>query len=388
METSTPQPVTAAAPGYHVQELPGSGLIIQLKLELVDRVLAEVMAGFGAVPRRGAEVGGMLIGRLEVGSRTTVWIEDFEAIPCQHKRGPSYLLSEPDLTLFRSTVEDCAARDGKIRPVGFYRSHTRDGCSIGEDDRRLCAKLFPPPNGIVLIVRPFAAKVSVGGFIGYEAELLTDWPADTFPFRRLELEGGTPARRKPLSEARLRLERALGEDNGSKGNGAGRHADDGHSLFPQPVFSFGGYIDPGTSDRTGTVPVEARRSRSRLWIWAPLCFLFLAIGIILGFAASRTTGATPWALLQADPYQLGLTATRHEKSILIHWNRESSPIRRASGAELVIYEGGLSKIVHLRPSELRTGSVIYHSSGAPALIRLEALVTDHSVVSESISWKP
>jgi hypothetical protein len=125
MEPSIPQLPIAAAPGYYVQEIPGSGLIIQLKLELVDRLLPEVMTGFGAVPRRGAEVGGILMGRVERGTPTTVWVEDFEAVRCEHKRGPSYLLSESDLTLFRSTVQECAAPNGEIRPVGFYRSHTR-----------------------------------------------------------------------------------------------------------------------------------------------------------------------------------------------------------------------------------------------------------------------
>ena len=69
----------AAAPGYYVREIPGSGLIVQLKLELVDRLLPEVMAGFGAVPRRGAEVGGILLGRLERGDRATVAIRKIAA---------------------------------------------------------------------------------------------------------------------------------------------------------------------------------------------------------------------------------------------------------------------------------------------------------------------
>ncbi len=86
--------MTQGVPGYYVWEIPGKPVAIHLHLEVVDRLLVDVMRGFGAVRKRGAEIGGLLIGTIEPGDPTIVRIEDFESIECGYKRGPSYLFTE------------------------------------------------------------------------------------------------------------------------------------------------------------------------------------------------------------------------------------------------------------------------------------------------------
>ena len=71
---------------YFVWEVPGKPIRVHLHLEVVDRVAAEAMRGFGAVPKRGAEVGGVLIGTIEPGDPSIVRIEDFEPVECDYKR--------------------------------------------------------------------------------------------------------------------------------------------------------------------------------------------------------------------------------------------------------------------------------------------------------------
>jgi hypothetical protein len=53
---------TQPPPGYYVWEVPGKPVAVHLHLDVLDRIASEVMRGFGAVPKRGAEVGGLLIG--------------------------------------------------------------------------------------------------------------------------------------------------------------------------------------------------------------------------------------------------------------------------------------------------------------------------------------
>src|ERR1700704_1938577 len=105
-------------PGYFVWQVPGQPALIHLNLDVVDRMAAEIMRGFGAVPKRGAEVGGLLIGVMSQGHVSTIRIEDFEAIPCIYARGPSYLLTDPERALFDDVVQ---RRRNEI--VGYYRSH-------------------------------------------------------------------------------------------------------------------------------------------------------------------------------------------------------------------------------------------------------------------------
>src|SRR5271163_4583659 len=121
-------PSTQAAPGYYVWEPPGKSLVVHLHIDVIDRLSAEVMRGFGAVPKRGAEVGGILLGTIEEGEQTVVRVEDFEPVACDYKRGPSYLFTEEDGAAF----DDACARwlPDSSRPVyavGYFRSHTRDG---------------------------------------------------------------------------------------------------------------------------------------------------------------------------------------------------------------------------------------------------------------------
>src|ERR1700676_717070 len=158
-------PSLQAVPGYYVWELPGKPIVVHVYLDVIDRMSAEVMRGFGAVPKRGAEVGGVLLGTIEEGERTIVRLDDFEPVACVYKRGPSYLFSADDGAAF----DDACARlqPDSERPayaVGYFRSHTRDGLSLAPEDIELMEYYFPSPSHIALLVKPFASRVSVASF--------------------------------------------------------------------------------------------------------------------------------------------------------------------------------------------------------------------------------
>src|SRR5258705_13109085 len=84
-----------------VWEVPGKPIAVHLSLDVVDHILPDVMRGFSAVPKRGAEVGGILLGTIErLDDKTIVHVEACEIVPCEYKHGPSYFLSEGDLAAF------------------------------------------------------------------------------------------------------------------------------------------------------------------------------------------------------------------------------------------------------------------------------------------------
>jgi hypothetical protein len=96
-----PGPETADKPPFYTWQPPQKPITIRLYFDVVDRLLLEVMKGFGAVPRRGAEVGGFLLGRREESNgHPTVEVLQFEPIPCEHAEGPSFVLSANDLRLW------------------------------------------------------------------------------------------------------------------------------------------------------------------------------------------------------------------------------------------------------------------------------------------------
>src|SRR3974377_2593323 len=78
---------------YYVWQLPGTPVSIRLSLDVVEQLGLAVVEGFKAIPRRGLEVGGFLLGSLDKRENsTTVSIRAFEPFPSEPREGPSYVL--------------------------------------------------------------------------------------------------------------------------------------------------------------------------------------------------------------------------------------------------------------------------------------------------------
>lgn len=190
----------------------GKPIEIRLDFGVIDRMSAEVMRGFGSVPKRGAEVGGILLGSVERAGKLIVHIHDFVNVACDYRRGPSYQLTNTDTQRFADAVTEAgqpsltASAGSEWRPVGYFRSHTRDGMGLTDDDLQLFSNYFPDPTSVMLLVRPFATKVSQAGFFFEEnGQIRSDATYLSFPFRRRELGGGAmgePVRSGEVTDSR------------------------------------------------------------------------------------------------------------------------------------------------------------------------------------------
>ena len=174
-----------APAGYWGWEPAGKSISIQVNFEVVDRMLTSIIDGFGSIPKRGAEVGGLLIGTSTSGSPSVYRIEDFVDVPCRHKFGPSYVLSDDD----HESMQAALAKAGSARVVGLYRSHTRDGLFLAPEDLDLVRRYFAEEELIALLVRPSAMGVSQAGFFYREDGTFQQSTYLEFPFRRSEQIG-------------------------------------------------------------------------------------------------------------------------------------------------------------------------------------------------------
>lgn len=146
-----------------------------------------VMRGFGAVPKRGGEVGGLLLGSIDSkNGKQTVTIEDFVPVVCGYLRGPSYLLTEQDGARFAEAVEKAKqSGDGGPKLVGFYRSHTREALSLADEDLEMFERYCGDANQIILLVRPYATRTSTGAFFFREnGRFRRESSYQEFPFKR------------------------------------------------------------------------------------------------------------------------------------------------------------------------------------------------------------
>ena len=322
----------------------------------------------------------------------------------------SYVLSDEDLAGFSAAVKSAQ------QPVGYYRSHTRDGLSLSGDDLQYCQTFFPGPDDVVLLVRPSGMKVSTAGFFCYAEGSLQDSTPLEFPFRRSELETGEAPERRPLNEKRpdpppatqapqqakpqtpLREPRKHGLEGilGIQDAVAARDPVSVAQSAPAPQASS---RQLGPSSQPSRVPsqqlqlpeinypfaAEGPGKLRRNWVWYPLSFIFLLLGVLLGFQAALVFSAGKPA--SQDPYAIGLGVERRGEELSVRWDRTNAGIRTASKGVLEITDGRYSKRVDLDSSQLQTGSVIYRYSNSDVRFKLEIYPKDRVVISETIDWK-
>src|ERR1700676_3035637 len=75
---------------------------IETSPRVLDDIRLAVMDAFFSLPRGGAEIGGILLGRLD-GDRVS--ITEYKALDCEHAMGPSFTLSPRD----QANLADMAA---------------------------------------------------------------------------------------------------------------------------------------------------------------------------------------------------------------------------------------------------------------------------------------
>jgi len=363
METRTQDPA-----GYYVWEVPGQSVIVHLRLDVVDRLAAEVMRGFGSVPKRGAEVGGFLIGTIRPGVPAIVRIDDFEPVACEYRRGPSYQFTEEDGVALEETWQRLQpSASPSAYTVGYFRSHTRDGFSLAPEDLELLDRLLPGPAHVALLIKPYATKVSVGGFFVREHGEFPESTPLEFPLRRRELLGEEPAPRRPL--------------------GAGQRPADPVTLSPedppQSAFRFASH-EPAQPPDTELAPPRSRMPRG--WVWLPLILLFMLLGVGLGYELALTVGARAAAVAVED-LSLSLSVNKSGDNLRVSWSRVSPAVRYAQRGLLEIDDGGYTRPVTLDAAQLQNGSLIYRSVSDSVRFRMTVFPQARVSVVETLEWK-
>jgi hypothetical protein len=136
---------------HHEPEAGGVG--IHMHLDAVDGIARDVIEGFKAIPRRGVEVGGLLLGKVIGSEHPDVWIERYQRLECKHRFGPQFVLDDED----HAALEEAAQRvatSTELSVVGLYRSHTRSGFQLEGSDLELVDRYFSDSSDLVLLIRP------------------------------------------------------------------------------------------------------------------------------------------------------------------------------------------------------------------------------------------
>ncbi len=375
-QPETGRETTEVAASTFQYDIPGLAMSVVIDFDLVDRLSMEIMRGFGAVPKRGAEVGGILLGSADMGDRTTVHIEDFVSVPCVHLHGPSYILSEADSPAFAEAVERWTpAPDKRIYVVGYFRSNTRDQFQLGGEDQELLETHFPWPGALCLLVKPYATKPSEARlFVREDGAFRPDEPQGSFPFRRRELGGGKPPRRARPSDRQS-------EAAESSSPGLTPLMEEAETEIEPPRF-----LTVGASSSSETETSERAKPRTG-WFWIPLSFIFLMLGIVLGFQIALAYRNQQNGRPAGDPYALDLAVVQFGENLHLKWNTEAAAFHQARRGVLHIQDGDNSKVVELKQEDLSRGGVLYRNATNNVRFRLEVYPRERNSVGESVELR-
>jgi hypothetical protein len=239
-----------------------------------------------------------------------------------------------------------------------------------------------------------------GIFFEEHGQIRPEQSALEFPFRRKELGGGAP---EPLPRD---LDYRKVEPIRSQAAAAGGFSLPAGFTPPSGLASLStataGNPSTGGAGLFGQMPgLEARSPGDvldddpapsarfkRTWVWLPLSFIFLMLGVLAGFFFAMGGRKGGLNSTSPDVYRLALAVKREPGALHVTWDRSLPAIRQASSGTLWINEGTpKSKEVRLRPADLQSGSVLVRMEG-DAAFRLEVTLVDGNRLSEQYDVKP
>ena len=305
------------APLYEWEE-PGKGLTVRLSLDVVERLGPQVVEAAKSLPGRGVEVGGLLLGRALPGDRRLTVIEDFEPLESEHLRGPSFLLSGKDRKTLEGRLKRAGGRKGYY-PVGYYRSHTRPGLYLDQEDFSLISSYFTEPGHVFLLLRPASDEPSAGAFFFWEeADIRRQSPYHQFPFDTAQLLAG------------------------------------GHRIVNRTEISaLAREARPVVVERAAKPAAKPRRLGVSRWLWVGAALVVILLAAAIGIR--RLAPAPETASASEESSSLSLKVEKDGNSLVLSWDRESPALRGARGAILWITDDAARNRLDLDEKQLKQG---------------------------------
>ena len=344
MRRSPPKIESVSGQSFYVWQVSGKPIFVQLRFDVIDRMHPQVMRGFAMLKSRGAEIGGILLGKSEPGLPCKVSIEDFDEVRSEYATGPSYNLSENDLVAFKAAIarRNSIGESTGLSPVGFYRSHTRDKLYMDDADLALAGHYFPGHWNVFLLIKPLPTRTSVAGFFFWEeGKIHHESSYLQFPFDSRELgERATP----PAPQCQPEPERPL-------------------PLYTVP---------------SSHLPVWQ-------WLWVPVLLAVAGVAWIFVHHDVGTSKASFGQTSAKTELPLNLSVAIKESQLDVTWEPNAPAILQAERGVLSISGRWNKRDLELSRAQLRTGRVLDSRLSGDVALQLQVFAKRRDPVSESVS---
>jgi hypothetical protein len=323
---------------HHSWESPLNGQRVLLSESALIGLRTLAIDGFTSLPRRGLEVGGILFGRGHSGEMVIV---GFEETPCEHRYGPSYTLSPDDRAKLSQVLEQ--RRGGTSPVVGFFRSFTGRDPVLEEADEALVYEHFPQGNFLYLMLQPLSAEKCVAGFRFFRnGQPLPDTEDPPFAF---------DYRQMPVIEPAIEKEPVT------------RKEPDSPARVEAPAWVAGPVAEP-------------LRQRARWWIPA-LIFLNAAVAGAVLYQMATPSPKPRWTELHLDARPL-------DGQLVVVWDIAAPRVLHATRGQLVLNDGGTTRVIELDSAQIRSGKYTYAASSSDVGFRLILYAKGLGVAGDSV----
>lgn len=310
---------------------PWTRLGLRLGSDVCQALRAEAVAGLKALPKRGAEVGGILTRR--AGAGATSMIDGFELIPCEHLYGPSYRLSPLDKENFRARCGELQAGDA-VRVAGLFRSSTRETFQVTAEDVAFVRELLSD-TAVIVLIKPFLTGSAI--FRVFPPTKEREWRE----FEEFEVGNELFA---PATVFAAAAAPAAAKE----------------SSLRQPPSADAG---KGQSVRS---QLPRRRVANR-WTILFRAFCALALVAVLLVVARGVWKGAPRTRSTPD---LGMEVVSQGDTLRLTWNRSLSSVRDSIGGNLQIHDGEKYREVALDRTEVARGLIYYIPTSDDVTFRL------------------
>lgn len=339
----------------------GSSFRINYSLSVFHEIDFQVNEGYRRIPHGGIEIGGVLYG---TANGNTAFIEAFRPIECEHATGPSFNLSERDLTQLTASLA-AAPNDEELKnftPLGWFIAHTRGPLRMTERELQLFNQFFPEAGKITLLIKPERFKPTRFGFMvrGVDKSVKTDATESAvilpLPGRAGNSSKGVVAS-IPAPAVKTAPQEKLPEDQSqaAKAEPAAQSVPEvkepiviGMTSHPEPVAAAAPVLpsveeirkrrsenlrgavaqEEQAAKDVATRPLTNARTPSR----GRLLFV-LILAALLG------CGVGYWAYLQLPPTDINLRVYRYGTALLVQWIPEQT--QNANQAAIRVDDGPL-----------------------------------------------
>ena len=367
------EPDIQEPPRYYRWSHPNSPYVIELRLDLIDRMLADLRAAQSGR----LETGGVLVGTFVRAANPTLRIEDYELIGRRTEDGLAYNLTPDQRSRFAAVRHKFVSKG--VRVLGFFRSQIRGGpLTLSAEDRELLQSEFRRAIHIALLVR-LSARPTAGFLVPVsDGEMQTEPAWNQFPFETAELtrltavqqpvqswQPHTASREEPASPAVPPPSRLSGDTQTRV------HAAEARAEIPGPTDAAPRTIAPFTKGLFDSRPRKAA-------------------GIAAIAALALTLLFTVWgsftARLLAGSNRLELSTNANGGIIELHWNHYLPELQKAQSATLTIQDGNERRELTLPRIELRSGSIAYQRHSSTVVFTLVLNLPGSMGLVQSTTW--